>query len=97
MAKLKRRYVLIDLVGEKGGVAVAVGIEDLELGAGMGALAAAEKPGCLGPGGEVEQIGELGYRSALARGALGVDRRLPRRFGQREDRLADPLVELMAD
>jgi hypothetical protein len=40
-------------------VAVAVGVEDLELGAGMGALAAHDQPRALKPGGEVDLFGEL--------------------------------------
>ena len=59
----------------------------------MRALAAADQPGVLGPGREVDALAQLGDLGAVAFFALGVDRLLPSRFGQGEDRLAHPLVD----
>jgi hypothetical protein len=78
-------------------VAVAAGVEDLKLGTGVGPLAAHDQPRALGPAGEVDVVGQLGDLGALAFFALGVDRLLPSRLGQVEDRLAHPLVDLIAD
>ena len=54
VAQLQGGDVVAVLVGDEGGVAVALGVEDLELGAGMGTLAAHDQPRALGPGGEVD-------------------------------------------
>ena len=51
VAQLQGGDVGVVLVGDEGGVAVAgLAVEDRELGAGMGALAADDQAGALGPG-----------------------------------------------
>ena len=98
VAQLQGGDVLIALVGDEGGVAVAgLAVEDRELGAGMGTLAADDQPRALGPAREVDAIAQLRDLGALALGAIAVDRALPGRFGQLADRLAHPLVDLVAD
>ena len=86
------------LVGDEGGVAIAGrAVEDRELGAGMGPLAADDQAGALGPSGEVDAVGQLCDLGALALGAVAVDRLSPGRLRQAPDRLANPLVDLVAD
>jgi hypothetical protein len=54
VTQLQVNDVLVRLVGEKAGVAVAVLFEDRELRAGIRTLAAADQPGPLTPRCEVE-------------------------------------------
>ena len=82
MAQLQGGDADVFLVGDEGGVAVAgLAVEDRELGAGMGALAAADQPRALGPARELDAIGQLSDLGALALGSIAVDRALPGRFG----------------
>jgi len=98
VAKLEGGDVGVVLVGAEGGVAVAgLAVEDRELGAGMGSLAADDQPCALGPAGEVELVGQLCALGALAHVAVAIDRAPPARFGQLRDRPAHPLVDLVAN
>jgi hypothetical protein len=54
-------------VGYKHLVAPALGVEEGEAGTGMGLLPPADRPGARRPGGEVQEIGELGDLGALAK------------------------------
>jgi hypothetical protein len=76
MAQLQGGDVGARLVGDEGGVAVALGVEDLEPGTEMG-RPSYDQPCALRSGGEVDQTGELGDLGVLARFALGVDRLAP--------------------
>jgi len=96
VAQLQGGDVGAVLVGDEGGVAVALCVEDLKLGTGVRALAAHDQPRALGPGGEVDAIGQLGDLGALALGPIAVNRALPGRLRCLEDRLAHPLVDLVA-
>jgi hypothetical protein len=78
-------------------VTVALGVKDAELGAGVRPLAAHDQPRALGPARKVDLAGELSDLGALTLGPLRVDRLLPCRLGQVENRPADPLVDLAAD
>lgn len=93
VAQLQGGDVVLALVGDEGGMAVPVGVEDLELGPGMRALATHDQPCSLGPGREVKGVGQLGNPGALALGPIGFDRALPCRFGRGEDRLPNPRVD----
>ena len=82
VAQLQGSDVLISLVADEGGVAVAgLAVEDRELGAGMGALASEDEPRALGPVGNVEAIGEFRDVGALALGATALDCLLPGPIG----------------
>ena len=63
------------LVGEHHPEAVAVGVAEGELRAGVRALTTADRPRALGPGRELHI--ELGHPCALARATLTVERREP--------------------
>ena len=63
----------------------------------MRALAPADQPGALRPVGEVDLAGQLGHPRSLARLAVLIDRRLPRRFRQGNERFADGLGERIAE
>jgi hypothetical protein len=78
------------LVGDEGGVAVALGVEDLQVHAGMRALAAHDQPRSLEPGREVDIVGQLGDPGALALFGIAVDRALPCLLGCLQDRLTQP-------
>jgi hypothetical protein len=60
------------------------------------ALAAHDHAGAVGPARRLQGVGDLGHPRALPGPAILADRRPPRRFGQREDRLADRLGEVEA-
>ena len=97
MSQLQGGDVGVGLIGDEGGVAIALRVKDLELRAGVGALPAHDQPRALGPGGEIDVLAQLGDPGALAHLASGVDRALPCRLGRLQDRLAHPLVDLVAD
>ena len=97
VAQLQGGDVALALVGDEGGVAIALGIEDAELGAGVRPLAAADQPRSLGPSGEVDAIAQLRDLGTLTLFALGVDRLLPSRIGKGEDRLPHPFIDAAAD
>jgi hypothetical protein len=78
-------------------VPVAVLVEDRELRAGVRTLTPDDQPGALRPGGQVHVVGQLRNPRAVALGAAGVDRLLPRGFLELEDRLADCVVDRVAD
>jgi hypothetical protein len=80
VAQLELGDVVAFLVGEKAGVAVAVLVEDRELGAGVRPLATADQPGAGRPGREVQLLSQLGDPGAVAVLAVAVDRLYPRRF-----------------
>ena len=65
VTQLQGGDVVAVLVGEEARVPVAVLVEDLELRAGVGTLAAADQPGALGPCGQVDPVGELGDPGAV--------------------------------
>src|SRR3954447_24840615 len=97
VAQLQGGDVGSGLVGEKAGVPVAVLVEDLKLRARVRALAATDQPRALRPARQLQAVGQLGYPGSLAGLAVRVDRLKPRALGQLEDRLADAVVELVAD
>src|SRR5712692_89851 len=77
VAELERGDVLIGLVGDEAGVAVAVGVEDLELGPGVRALAADDQPRSGGPTLEADAVAQLPNPGALPLFALALNRLLP--------------------
>ncbi len=91
VTQLQLGDVLAVLVGEKARVPVAVLVEDLKPSAGVRALAAADQPGSLGPRRQIDAVGQLGDPGAVPVLSAGVDRLLPRRFRDLEDRRADRL------
>ena len=97
VAQLELGDVVPVLVGEKARVPVAVLVEDRELRAGVRALAAADQPRPLGPGRQVEAVGQLGDPRALA--VLAARRRspAPTRLRAARDRVADRLCQRLAD
>ena len=97
VAQLQRGDVLAVLVGEEAGVPVAVFVEDREWRAGMRPLAPDDQPGSLGPGGQVQTVGQLRDARAVPSFPIAVDRLLPRGFRDLEDRGADRFAELVAD
>src|SRR5947209_2610503 len=52
--------------------------------------------GALGPGVQLQAVGDLGHPRALALVAVLANRRPPRRFWEREDRIADGLGQIEA-
>jgi hypothetical protein len=79
VADFQGRQVQLRLVGDEALEAVPVLVAEGELGARVRALAAAAQSGALGPRAEADAAGQLGHPGALARFAVGVERRhLPR-------------------
>src|SRR3954452_1034645 len=68
-----------------------------ELRARVQALTPADQPRAVRPHGQVHSFGQLGDPRALTVAAVSVDRLHPRRLWEFEDRLADGVVELIAD
>ena len=96
--------IVVLLVGEECLVAPAVGIDQRQLRAGVGALAAAEKPHALSPTREVKQAAQLRHIGlARPRGMLRdglpvlADRRNPRVLGELCDRLAHVGAQIVPD
>jgi hypothetical protein len=54
MAQLQGGQVGVGLVGDEHLEAVPVGVGEAQLGAGMGVLAAADRPGALRPAGQLQ-------------------------------------------
>ena len=69
-----RGQVRVGLVGEEDLEAVAVVVAEAQLGAGVGVLAAADRPGARRPGVQVDPAGQLAHLGAIAGLAVGVDR-----------------------
>jgi hypothetical protein len=98
VAQLQGGDVLIGLVGDEGCVAVAgLAVEDRELGAGMGPLAANDEPGSLGPGRKIDVLAQLCDLGTVSLLIVTVDRLLPSRLCQCAERPAHPLVHFVAD
>jgi hypothetical protein len=72
---------------------VPVVVAEAQLGAGVGVLAAADRPGACWPGVQVDPASQLDHLGAMAELAVGVDCRGPGRLGLGEDRLADVGVD----
>jgi hypothetical protein len=96
VAQLQRGEVGVGLVGEEHLEAVPVGVGEGKLGAGMGILTAANRPGALGPAGKVQsvQFGDLGAQAGLS---VGVHGGHPSGVGDGQDGLAHALVGRQAD
>ena len=92
VTQLEPSDVVAVLVGEEARVAVAVLVEDRELRAGVGPLAAADQPGALGPRRQVDPVAELGDPRAVTVAAVTIDRLHPHRF--RDLRIAARTVSL---
>jgi hypothetical protein len=86
----------VGLVGDEDLEAVPVGVGERQLGARVGILTPADRPGPRRPAGKVQgvQLGDLGARAWLA---VGVDRGLPGVGGHGQHRAADALVGRQAD
>ncbi len=90
LEQLEAGDVVIVEVGDERCVAHAFdGVEQGELGAGVGALAAHDHPGPRRPGRQVHQVGELGDLCAGAGPAVAVDRRDPGVVDGEGDGVAD--------
>jgi hypothetical protein len=97
VAQLERGDVRVLLICEEAREAVPVGVGEAGLGAWVGALAADDQAGRLGPARQLDVRRQLRHPGALALLALSVDRRSPSGLGQGEDRLAHRLGQLVAD
>jgi hypothetical protein len=71
VAQLQPGQVGVGLVGQEDLEAVAVKVGEAQLGAGVGVLAAADRPGAFRPGVQVDPAGQLAGLGALARLAVG--------------------------
>jgi len=68
VAESKRREVLAGGAGDEADVAEARrDVEQAELGAGVRTLASTDEPRMLGPGTEVDEVGELDHRGTVSR------------------------------
>jgi putative transposase len=85
MTGLQAGEVSVGLVGDEALKAVPVVIAEAQLRAGVRALSAADKTRARWPRVKVDVVGQLGYPRTVARRAITVDRRRPRRLGQRDD------------
>jgi hypothetical protein len=93
----ERSDVGVGLVGDEALEAMPVQIGERELRAGMRTLATADQPRPIRPIGKVDLAGQLGRPRPVTRLAVLAYRRPPRRFIQRQQRLADRLGELVAE
>src|SRR5207237_2622362 len=89
--------VLVGLVGEDRLEAVAVVIGERQLRAGVRTLTPHDQPAALGPGGQIDHVGDLTDLAVLALTAVLVERRDPRVLGDLKDRGANRLGPLVAD
>ena len=78
-------------------MSVAVLVEDLRLRTRMRPLRPDDQPRALGPGGPIQTVGQLRDPGAIPILSVAVDRLLSSGFWELEDRLADGVVELVAD
>jgi hypothetical protein len=92
--QLQPSEVRVGLVGEKDLEAVAVVVGEAELGAGVGVLSSADRPGARRPGVQVDPAGQLAGLGAVANLAVGLHRGRPGVLGLGCDRLAHVGVEL---
>ena len=88
--------VTVGLVGHKHLEAVPVGVGEAQLGAGMGVLPAADRPGARRPSVQVHPAGQLAGLGAVANLAVGLQRRCPGMLGLGQDGFAHVLVDLHA-
>ncbi|HET6948742.1 MAG TPA: hypothetical protein VFI47_00095 [Acidimicrobiales bacterium] len=72
------------------------GVEQGELGAGVGAFAAHDQAGALGPALQVHQFGDLDDLGAVADAAAGVAGGFPVFFLYQQQGVADPSVDPVA-
>ena len=77
VAQLQRGMIRVGLVGQEDLEAVPVVVGEAQLRAGMGVLAAADRPGARRPGVQVEPAGQLTDLGARADLAVGSDGRSP--------------------
>jgi hypothetical protein len=91
--QLQPSKVRVGLVGEEDLEAMAVVVAEAQLGAGMGVLPPAARPGPFRPGVQVDEAGQLADLGAIADLAVGVDRTGPGGLGLSQDRLADMGVD----
>jgi hypothetical protein len=94
VAQLQPGQVRVGLVGEEDLEAVAVVVGEAQLGAGVGVLSSADRPGARRPGVQVDPAGQLAGLGAVASLAVGLHRGRPGVLGLGEDRLADVGVDL---
>jgi hypothetical protein len=81
-------------VGDERGVAQALdGVEQGELGAGMGAFAAHDQAGARRPGVQVHEIGDLDHLGAVPDLPARFAGRFPVLFGHQQKGVADPAVD----
>jgi hypothetical protein len=72
---------------------VPVKVGEAQLGAGVGVLAAADRPGACWPGVQVDPAGQLAHLGVMAGLAVGVDCWGPGRLGLGQDRRAEVGVD----
>jgi hypothetical protein len=97
VAALQDGDVLVGLVGEDRLDAVAVVVGERQLRAGVRTLTPHDQPGALGPGGQINHVGDLTDLAVLTLAAVLVEREDPCILGDREDRGANLLGQLVAD
>jgi hypothetical protein len=93
VAQLQPCQVGVGLVGEEDLEAVAIVVAEAQLGAGMGVLSAADRPGVCRPGVQVDPAGQLAHLGAVADLAVDLDRWGPALLGLGQDRLAEVGVD----
>ena len=72
-------------------------IGERQLRAGVRTLTPHDQPAALGPGGQIDHVGDLTDLAVLALTAVLVERRDPRVLGDLKDRGANRLGQLVAD
>jgi hypothetical protein len=97
VAALDVRDVLVGLVGEDRLEAVAVVVGEAQLRTGVRALPAHDHARALGPGAQLDAVGDLGDLAVVALAGVLIERRHPSICGDLEDRGADRLGQLVAD
>ena len=88
--------VRVGLVGHKHLEAVPVVVGEAQLGAGMGVLPSADRPGARRPGVQVDPAGQHTCLRAVTNLAVGLHRRRPGVLGLGQDGFADVGVDLHA-
>ena len=84
----------VGLVGEEDLEAVAVKVGEAQLGAGVGVLSSADRPGARRPGVQVDPTGQLAGLGAVTNLTVGLHRGRPGVLGLGCDRLAHVGVDL---